>query len=76
MLERAAAVGDETGAAILDAGRGIGEVAPAALAQRVERAVAEEAVEILRVLRGVAGKVAAAEVLEKESVFVGPVIRQ
>ena len=58
-------VGQETGAAILDAVADIAEVAAAPVAQGIQRTVAEQAVEVLRMGGLVAGKELAGRVLEE-----------
>ena len=56
-------MGPQTAAAVLDAVIQILEIAAAAAAQRIERTVAEQAVEILRMVRRVAGEKFALNVL-------------
>ncbi len=65
-------VGKEAMGAVLDAVPGIGEVAPALAAQGIERTVAEQAVEALRVRVGVTGKVLAFLVAVKGKVGAFP----
>mgnify|MGYP004533111461 CR=1 FL=1 len=59
----AAAMGQQTTGAVLDAVFQIPEIAAAFAAQRIQRAVAEQAVEVLRMVRLMAGKKLARPVL-------------
>ena len=58
-------MGAQAARAVLDAVFRIGEIAAAAVAQGVERAVAEDAGKGFRVCAGVTGKVFAILILEK-----------
>ena len=49
-------MGDQTATAVLDTVLQIDEIAAAAAAQRIERAVTKQAVEVLRMSRRVAGE--------------------
>ncbi len=57
MLISAFPVGDVAAAAILDSFAVIAEIAAAALSKRIKRAIAEQAVKILRILHLMAGKI-------------------
>ena len=58
--------------AVLDAAFGVAEIAAAVLSERVERTVAEQAVEPFGVLRFVAREIFALGVLKKGIVFILP----
>jgi hypothetical protein len=59
-----------TGTAILDTVFGIAEIAAAALAERIKRAVAEKAVKIVRIVGFMAGEKLACFVAEKRVVAI------
>ena len=60
--------------AVLDAAFGVAEIAAAVLSERVERTVAEQAVEPFGKFRLMAGKILAGCILEKRIVLVVPVV--
>ena len=65
VIQAVSAMGNQTITAILDIPRTVYTVPPALFAQSVKRAVTEQAVEILRVLRFMAGKILTFPVLKK-----------
>ena len=69
-------MGKEAGGAVLDALFIVDEVSSASLAQRIERAVAEKAVEVFPVCTGMAGKVFALFVAKIGIFFFFPVLIQ
>ena len=58
-------MGDHAIAAVLDAVFRIGEIPAALVAKRIKRAIAEQAIEILRIVRLMAGKIFAFRVAKK-----------
>ena len=69
-------MGEEAGGAVLDALFIVDEVSSASLAQRIERAVAEKAVEVFPVCTGMAGKEFALFVAKIGIFFFFPVLIQ
>ena len=64
------AVGDQTGGAVFDSLGGVSEMAAAPIAQRVEGAIAEQAVELLRISICVAGEIFAVAITEEAMIVV------
>ena len=64
------AVGDQTGGAVFDSLGGVSEMAAAPIAQRVEGAITEQAVELLRFRICVAGEIFAVAITEETMIMV------
>lgn len=65
------AMGNQAAAAVLEPAGGIAEIPSAFISQRIQRAVAKQAVEVLRIIGGVAGKVFAFAVGKELKVLCG-----